>query len=118
MNRRSVAVMLNPDPTGAVCAWTAGVRIGLPMPDASMATSVTIDHDFAERMRRHVRGLEALIIGSSFQMRLRMASSTRDLSSTELLLGSFTNHVRMTDRSSDRRNDARALLPDGDNANE
>src|SRR5882672_12666839 len=108
MNRRSPAVMLNPAPTGAVWAWTLGVKIGVPMPDVSIATSVTIDHDFAERMRRHVRGLLALIIGSSFQMRLRMASSTRDLSSTELLLGSFTNHVRMTDRSSDRRDDARA----------
>jgi hypothetical protein len=37
------------------------------MPDRSIATAVTIDHGFAERMRRHVRGLEALIIGSSFQ---------------------------------------------------
>src|SRR6266850_1312091 len=65
MNRRSPAVMLNPAPTGAVWAWTLGVKIGVPMPDVSIATSVTIDHDFAERMRRHVRGLLALIIGSS-----------------------------------------------------
>jgi hypothetical protein len=35
-----------------------------------MAISVAIDHDFAERIRRHVRGLEALIIDPRFEVRL------------------------------------------------
>src|SRR2546426_10134431 len=72
MNRRSPALMMNPAPTGAdcVCAWTRGVYIGVPMPEASIATIVTIDHGFAERMRRHVRGLEALISDPRFKKRL------------------------------------------------
>src|SRR2546422_6260342 len=72
MNRRSPASMMNPAPTGAdcVCAWTRGVYIGVPMPEASIATIVTIDHGFAERMRRHVRGLEALISDPRFKKRL------------------------------------------------
>jgi hypothetical protein len=43
------------------------------MPDTIIAASVTIDHGFADRMRRHVRGLEALIIGSSSQGDYRIA---------------------------------------------
>jgi hypothetical protein len=42
------------------------------MPDTIMAINVTIDHDFAERIRRHVRGLEALIIESSFETDYRI----------------------------------------------
>src|SRR6267378_571228 len=111
MNRRSPAVMLNPAPTGAVWAWTLGVKIGVPMPDVSIATSVTIDHDFAERMRRHVRGFEALIIGSSFEMRLRMACSARDFSTFNSSVLSRTVAAGLVGAL---RNDARASPLNGD----
>src|SRR5262245_1514189 len=81
MNRRSEATMLNPCPTGAppgaCCAWTVGVKIGLPMPGRSIASAVTIAHGLADRIRRHVKGFRALIIGSSFQWRWRVVLRAR-----------------------------------------
>src|SRR5262245_18342679 len=79
MNRRSPASTTNPAPTGAVdWAWTRGVNVGPPRPDTIIATSVTIDHGFAERIRRQVRGLEALIIESSLQGDYRTGWGTSD----------------------------------------
>jgi hypothetical protein len=52
-----------------VCAWTVGVKIGVPMPDTSIAMAVTAAQYRADRMRRHVKGFRALIIGSSSEWR-------------------------------------------------
>jgi hypothetical protein len=52
-----------------VCAWTAGVKIGVPMPETSIATVVTAAQYLADRIRRHVNGLLALIIESSCEWR-------------------------------------------------
>ena len=46
---------------------------------ASIAITVAIDHRFDERMRRHVKGVEALMIDSSLLCGLRMAPGARDV---------------------------------------
>src|SRR2546425_6424293 len=51
---------------GAVCACalTVGTNKGPPTVDNPMAIIVTIAHRFDERARRHVKGLERLMISS------------------------------------------------------
>src|SRR2546426_4937985 len=64
MNRRSPASMTNPFPIGAVCALTVGTKRGPPTVDNTIAIIVMIAHRFDERARRHVKGLERLMISS------------------------------------------------------
>src|SRR6267142_1838234 len=64
MNRRSPASMTNPFPIGAICALTVGTKRGPPTVDNTMAIVVTIAHRFDKRARRHVKGLERLMISS------------------------------------------------------
>src|SRR5712664_1071195 len=66
MNRRSPASRWKPSPIGAVCACalTVGTNKGPPTVDNTMAIIVTIAHRFDERARRHVKGLERLMISS------------------------------------------------------
>src|SRR6185436_15247963 len=65
MNRRSLSAMTKPCATGAVCALTAGTKIGVPMVDTSIAIVVAIDHAFRTTTRRHVTSLYALMTATS-----------------------------------------------------
>src|SRR5882672_10207518 len=60
MKRRSPASSTNPTAAGPPCALTVGMKTGPPL-DASIVTTVAIDHHFAERRRRHVRRFDILM---------------------------------------------------------